>query len=1120
VAGSRVSAEVSAEDRLLDAWYTRRKHWFLWPSAALTCLSLIFIPISTLTLGRQIHDHRTMIAEVLVPAHEKLTELQATFGTEVAALLSHSAVPDQGALTRLRAALASEMMTVAGLGLLAARLGPGGGREFSELRELLERWRVAPSAAASGLLSPEELRRRIAEHEALVRPVFEKALRLEAIVALRTQNLLNEMRLAERRRMVILSGLSTLALVSALLTAFFASRTHTLNRRLARRTEEEVLLRDAAAALTGAEVLPEALDRVAAAGMGLGEADAAFVARPDDAGLVEVVGRAGEGAPPLGTRASYSGSITEHVVRTGKHHVVVDFGGADHEIGRIVAERCGPCSGLAVPLGQDGEVVGALVLIHKVGHSAATPEEVLGRMRVLGALTALSLRRDRLVTAVEAERSRLEAVIEQMPVGVVMAEAPSGRVVFSNQKASEIWGKPAALADRMAEYSQYEGFHPNGRPYEAHEWPMARSLRTGERVDGEEVDIVTFEGARRVVRLSSAPILDSSGRVVAAVSTMFDITKRRRLEEASAFLDEASRLLASSFDYNATLLATARLTVRRVVDYCAVHLVSKDGKTIRRVALVTSDAEANGSAQEFEERHPIDIDAAHPAAEVIRSGKSQLMPEVTDEILEQIARESGEIELLRRLELHSGMAAPLVVRGKTLGSLLLLSKAPAWNYTSEDIALAEELARRAALAVDNAELFAAVSDAERRAWFLAEAAQTLSFSLEYAETLHHVVRLAVPFFADCTVAYVVNQKGVIQQVEVAHRDPAKEPLIEEAGQIYRPGPENEASTIMRAVRSGEAVLIDDVTPELVDSFGFEPKVRETFDEILAPVSWIAVPLVARGETLGAVLFISSESGRRYGPDDVSLAQQLASRAALAVQNAMLFENVHEALRTRDEVLAIVSHDLRNPLNTIAMTSQFLLETPCDAVRLKKHLAVIRRAEERMDRLIQDLLDVARIEAGKSLSIQERLEQPQELVREAHEAFAAQAREKGIRFEYRAAPGLPLVSVDRGRILQVLSNLIGNAVKFTPRGGRVEVSASAVDGEVQVSVRDTGPGIAPQERERIFLPFWQAKRATRTGAGLGLAISRGIIEQHGGRIWVDSEVDHGTVVSFSLPTEHS
>ncbi|MGH7552953.1 MAG: GAF domain-containing sensor histidine kinase, partial [Longimicrobiales bacterium] len=326
--------------------------------------------------------------------------------------------------------------------------------------------------------------------------------------------------------------------------------------------------------------------------------------------------------------------------------------------------------------------------------------------------------------------------------------------------------------------------------------------------------------------------------------------------------------------------------------------------------------------------------------------------------------------------------------------------------------------------------------------------------------------------------------------------------------------------IMRAVRSGEPVLIDHVTPELVDSFGFEPKVRQAFDEILAPVSWITVPLVARGDTLGAILFISSESGRRYGRDDVSLAQQLASRAALAVQNSMLFESVQEALRTRDEVLAIVSHDLRNPLNTIGMTTQFLLEAPCDPVKLQKHLEVILRAEERMDRLIQDLLDVARIEAGKALAIQERMERPAELVREAHEAFAAQAHEKGIRFECNAPSELPMVSVDRGRILQVLSNLISNALKFTPRGGQVAVSVSAVDGEVQVSVRDTGPGIGAQERERIFLPFWQAKRATRTGAGLGLAISHGIIEQHGGRIWVESEIGAGTIVSFSLPAEES
>jgi signal transduction histidine kinase len=321
--------------------------------------------------------------------------------------------------------------------------------------------------------------------------------------------------------------------------------------------------------------------------------------------------------------------------------------------------------------------------------------------------------------------------------------------------------------------------------------------------------------------------------------------------------------------------------------------------------------------------------------------------------------------------------------------------------------------------------------------------------------------------------------------------------------------------VVRTLTTGQPVLVEKVTAEHLDNEGFDPRVRELVSA-LGPVSWLAVPLVARDETLGTIIFASIDTGRRYEAEDVSLGQRIASRVALAMQNALLYRKVQEALTTRDEVLAIVSHDLRNPLHTIGMSVQLLKDIALDESERQRHLDIIERAKDRMDRLIQDLLDVARVEAGRTLAIERRNESPSAVIREACESFVESAREKRLRFECIVPEELPKVLVDCDRILQVMCNLIGNAIKFTPEGGRVDVRAVEDKGMLRVSVRDTGPGIPQEDLDRIFHAFWQAPRAARLGAGLGLTIARAIVEQHEGRISVSSWEGKGSTFSFTLP----
>lgn len=230
------------------------------------------------------------------------------------------------------------------------------------------------------------------------------------------------------------------------------------------------------------------------------------------------------------------------------------------------------------------------------------------------------------------------------------------------------------------------------------------------------------------------------------------------------------------------------------------------------------------------------------------------------------------------------------------------------------------------------------------------------------------------------------------------------------------------------------------------------------------------------------------------------------------------EAAEQATRTRDEVLALVSHDLRNPLNLVLSSGSFLLDT-ADALdeREREQLRLIHRAAEQMSRLIQDLLEVSGMEAGL-VSVEPRPEPVEPMVREACTLMQHAADAKGIEVSCHFGAALPPVCADRDRVLQVFGNLLGNALKFTPQGGRVQVRAEADGDAVRFAVEDSGPGIGAADLPHVFDRFWQAQRSRHGGAGLGLAIARGIVAAHGGEMWVESEVGSGTTFQFTLPAE--
>ncbi|HEU4887675.1 MAG TPA: PAS domain S-box protein, partial [Thermoanaerobaculia bacterium] len=284
---------------------------------------------------------------------------------------------------------------------------------------------------------------------------------------------------------------------------------------------------------------------------------------------------------------------------------------------------------------------------------------------------------------------------------------------------------------------------------------------------------------------------------------------------------------------------------------------------------------------------------------------------------------------------------------------------------------------------------------------------------------------------------------------------------------------------------------------------------------------LVTPLIAEEQPLGALVLLNGRaSGRRFREGDVIRARTLGDLSSLALRRVRLMEQEREAkekaeaaVLVRDETLGIVSHDLRNPLTKIALSADLLADAPAD--EQAELVETIRSSARQMQRLIQDLLDVARMETG-SLSVAKDEVDPATLVREMCESNAPIARQKEQKIVCEIGDGLPPICGDRERLVQVFGNLIGNAIKFTPERGTITVEVRRAGRNVEFTVRDTGPGIPEADLKRVFTPYWQAKKTAHMGAGLGLAIVRGIVEAHGGKVWAENAPGGGAVFRFTIP----
>jgi PAS domain S-box-containing protein len=396
---------------------------------------------------------------------------------------------------------------------------------------------------------------------------------------------------------------------------------------------------------------------------------------------------------------------------------------------------------------------------------------------------------------------------------------------------------------------------------------------------------------------------------------------------------------------------------------------------------------------------------------------------------------------------------------------------------------------------------------ERR--FLDEATTLLSSTLEYRDTLERVAELAVPDLADwCTVDLLVDEE--IVRVAVAHPDPAKRELARDFAKRF---PDPADTGVHRVIATGTPTFAPVLTPQMVASTVRNPEQREILMQ-LGLRSAIIVPLTARGRVLGAITLLMSDSQRQYQQGDVDIALELGRRAGIAVDNARLYHEAQQAVRLREDVLAVVSHDLRNPLGAIDLSASMMLQKNHDP-RTRKQIDIIRRSAIRMEHLITDLLDMASIQAGR-LALERGPHDAGALIAEVVEMHASLAAEKQVLLTSRTTLDGVMIQCDRERIVQVFGNLVSNAIKFCRPGDRIEIAGKSDGARATFTVRDTGPGIAADALPHIFEPYWSAKQHAKQGTGLGLYISKGIVEAHGGTLAAESTPGAGATFTITLP----
>jgi len=557
-----------------------------------------------------------------------------------------------------------------------------------------------------------------------------------------------------------------------------------------------------------------------------------------------------------------------------------------------------------------------------------------------------------------------------------------------------------------------------------------------------------------------------------------------------------------------------------------VIAVAAQGLPVRSAVLLLAGAESVHSyvwkIDDFTVRELAGVLAHARATHAYFSGRAPLVPTSVDPDeaptsihgLPRVADGATRVE--RRF-----IVLPLIVERRRVFGAIQFEAAAALDET--DLVFVNAVANQLAVAIDRhlksdeAKAIAekarvAAVDASLRSSARLDLTRALSGSLDGQTTFAALARCTVPSFADVVLVDELTPSGQMVRMETGFADSARGATI--IGRLLAVIPAMDIQEDALATKT--PVLVEDLSDVTISLDSMSARDASLLRQLGAR-SMLVVPLRAHGRTLGVATFARAETDRNYTAHDLAFAEAIAQQAAATIDNARAHQKTEEAVRQRQDILAMVSHDLRSPLNTVLLAAHTLISTSAGRSPTEtRTLEIIRRSARHMVRMTNDLLDLSSIEAGH-LSIDRQATDIQMLVEEVAEAERPAISKRGLLLVLDLPSAELVASCDRDRILQVLGNLIGNATKFTPREGTITVRAERRADAVHFEVADTGRGIAKDLLPHLFSRYLQARGTAAQGRGLGLFISKGIIEAHGGVLGVRSEENKGATFFFTLPT---
>jgi PAS domain S-box-containing protein len=786
--------------------------------------------------------------------------------------------------------------------------------------------------------------------------------------------------------------------------------------------------------------------------------------------------------------------------------------------------------GLIVGLANHTVLIGKSGVEHPIDDSGAPIRNHQGSL--LGAVLVFRdiTERRRTERALAESEARFRMMADTAPVMIWTSGVDALRDYF-NRPWLEFTGRNM---EQESGNGWSEGIHPADYPRYLDTYLGAFQTRQGFEI---EYRLRRADGEYRWVYDHGVPRFDTGEQFAGYIGSCIDITERKRAEDEQHFLDEVSIVLASSLDYQSTLNSVARLAVPTVADWCAVHVAGGDG-TLQQVAVAHVDPAKVEWAHELERRYPPQPDAPTGIYQVMRTGRTWFIPEVTEAMIHQTTSDPEILDIIHQIGFTSIIIAPLIASGQTLGTLQLVSAESKRHYDEGDVALAEELARRAATAIANARLY---DDTQRARLRAEEAAQRTT-------RLQGVTAALSESFSPSEVADVIINQVIAASGAVA-------------GSMYMLSPDGATLVLVRAVGFPESILdrwrrfpLDAPTPlaeavrtgQSIFLATFEERV-ERYPDLVKQVTPLlkgaatALPLIVGGQVAGAIGF-SYERPRSFAEEDRSFMLTIAQQCSQAVERARLYaetkasaetlqkkvdertrelqeavEQARSADRAKSTLLSTVSHEMRTPLSSIIGFSNLILSRKPEQEKLMEYVTFVNIEARRLASLINDFLDLQRIEAGREVFRFADLDMAALLRDIVNKQELGETSGHTLRLDLNSVPH---IYADSDRIRQVIVNLLSNAIKYSSAGGEIVLSLRATDSEVIFSIRDNGIGIPPEELGRLFERFYRGDAAERQrirGTGLGLALCRELIQAHHGRIWAESEgANKGATFSFALP----